>query len=134
MLHTMYFADEVRDFGEIDKGQTAKIKEGELELAVRLVDELSHDEFTPGQYEDEYRQRVLAAVEQKVEGQEITAAGPEAPARPGDRPDGRAQGEPRPAAGAGQEAAGQDRPGERSRQGGGARRAKGSGRPEVILG
>ena len=24
MLHTMYFADEVRDFGEIDKGEDAK--------------------------------------------------------------------------------------------------------------
>ena len=33
MLHTMYFADEVRDFGEIEKGRVAKIKEGELELA-----------------------------------------------------------------------------------------------------
>ena len=40
MLHTMYFADEVRDFGEIDKGQSAKIKEGELDLAQRLIDEL----------------------------------------------------------------------------------------------
>src|SRR5215831_13112331 len=78
MLHTMYFADEVRDFDEIEKGQTAKIKEGELELAARLVDELSHEEFTPGQYEDDYRQRILAAVEQKVSGREVTAAGPEA--------------------------------------------------------
>jgi DNA end-binding protein Ku len=77
MLHTMYFADEVRDFGEIEKGQTAKVKDGEIELAVRLVDELSHDEFTPGQYEDDHRQRVLAAVEQKVAGQEVTAVGPE---------------------------------------------------------
>ena len=78
MLHTMYFADEVRDFGEIEKGQTAKIKEGELELATRLVDELSHEEFVPSQYEDDYRQRILAAVEQKVAGREVTAAGPEA--------------------------------------------------------
>jgi len=78
MLHTMYFADEVREFGEIEKGQTAKIKEGELELATRLVDELSHEEFVPSQYEDDYRQRILAAVEQKVAGREVTAAGPEA--------------------------------------------------------
>ena len=77
MLHTMYFADEVRDFGEIEKGQTAKIRDGELDLAVRLVDELSHEEFAPAQYEDDHRQRVLAAVEQKVAGQEVTAAGPE---------------------------------------------------------
>jgi DNA end-binding protein Ku len=78
MLHTMYFADEIRDFGEIEKGQSAKIKEGELELATRLVDELTHEEFAPAQYDDDYRQRVLAVVEQKVSGQEVTAAGPEA--------------------------------------------------------
>src|SRR5262249_55361620 len=77
MLHTMYFADEVRDFGEIDKGQSAKIKEGELELAQRLIDELSHDEFTPDRYQDEYRLRVLELVNAKVEGKEVTAVGPE---------------------------------------------------------
>ena len=77
MLHTMYFADEVRDFGEIDKGQSAKIKEGELELARRLIDELSHDEFKPDQYQDEYRVRVLELVNAKVEGKEVTAVGPE---------------------------------------------------------
>src|SRR5216683_2703798 len=59
LLHTMYFADEVRDFGEIDKGQSAKIREGELELAVRLIAELSHEEFKPEQYQDDYRLRVL---------------------------------------------------------------------------
>jgi DNA end-binding protein Ku len=77
MLHTMYFADEVRDFGEIDKGEGAKIRDGELDLALRLIDELSHAEFKPGQYEDDYRVRVLDLVNLKVEGKEITAAGPE---------------------------------------------------------
>jgi len=77
MLHTMYFADEVRDFGEIDKGQSAKIKEGELELALRLIDELSREEFKPERYEDEYRLRVLDLVNSKVEGKEVTAVGPE---------------------------------------------------------
>jgi DNA end-binding protein Ku len=77
MLHTMYFADEVRDFGEVDKGQSAKLREGELDLALRLVDELSHDDFKPEQYVDEYRQRVLDMVNLKVEGKEITAVGPQ---------------------------------------------------------
>jgi len=77
MLHTMYFADEVRDFGEIDKGQSAKIREGELELAQRLIDELSHEEFKPDQFQDDYRLRVLDLVNSKVEGKEVTAVGPE---------------------------------------------------------
>src|SRR6266850_1990470 len=37
MLHTMYFADEVRNFDEVDKGQSAKIKDGELDLALQLI-------------------------------------------------------------------------------------------------
>src|SRR5262245_59271202 len=77
MLHTMYFADEVRDFGEIDKGQSAKIRDGELELALRLIGELSHDEFRPEQYQDEYRERVLEVVNDKVEGKEVTTAAPQ---------------------------------------------------------
>jgi DNA end-binding protein Ku len=77
MLHTMYFADEVRDFGEIDKGQSAKLREGELDLALRLVEELSHDEFKPEQYADDYRLRVLDMVNSKVEGKEVTAVGPQ---------------------------------------------------------
>jgi len=79
MLHTMYFADEVRDFSEIDRGQSAKIRPGELDLAGQLIDGLSNDEFHPEQYEDEYRHRVLDMVNQKVEGKEVTVAAPEAP-------------------------------------------------------
>jgi len=77
MLHTMYFADEVRDFGEIDRGQSAKIKPGELELALQLIDGLSNDEFKPEQYQDEYRQHVLGMIDQKVEGKEVTTIGPQ---------------------------------------------------------
>ena len=78
MLHTMYFADEVRDFGEVGKGEDAKVKPGELELAQRLVAELSSDAFRPEQYADEYRTRVLEVVESKVEGREVTSLAPQA--------------------------------------------------------
>lgn len=77
-LHGMYFADEVRDFGEIDKGDDAKIKPGELELAGRLINELSNDKFQPEKYHDEYRGRVLEIVNMKVEGREITTIAPQA--------------------------------------------------------
>ena len=78
ILHTMFYANEVRDFGEIDKGQEAKIKEGELELGIRLIDELSNEEFKPENYKDEYRLQVLDLVDKKVQGKEITAAAPQA--------------------------------------------------------
>jgi DNA end-binding protein Ku len=78
LLHAMYFADEVRDFKEIDKGDGAKIKSGELDLATRLIDELSKKEFHPEQFHDEYRDRVMGAIEEKVQGKEITTVAPEA--------------------------------------------------------
>src|SRR2546422_9291848 len=76
MLHTMYFADEVRSFGEIDKGQSAKIRENELALAQQLIDGLSNTEFEPERYADESRDRVLEMINRKVEGKEVIAAGP----------------------------------------------------------
>jgi DNA end-binding protein Ku len=78
MLHFMYFADEVRDFSEVDKGEEAKLKPGELELAERLVVELSNPQFRPDQFADEYRTRVLEVVESKVEGKEVTSLEPQA--------------------------------------------------------
>jgi DNA end-binding protein Ku len=77
MLHTMYFADEVRDFGEIGKGESASVKDNELGLAERLIEDLAHEEFKPDQYQDEYRQRVLDLVNSKVEGKEVTTVTPE---------------------------------------------------------
>jgi DNA end-binding protein Ku len=76
MLHTMYFADEVRDFGEIDKGEDAKIRDGELQLAVQLVEGLATDEFTPTKYADEYRDRLLEMLKAKVDGQEVVTPAP----------------------------------------------------------
>lgn len=80
VMHTMYFANEVRSFDEIAKGEAAKISDAESQLAVRLVEELSSNEFEPDKYEDEYSQRVLDLVDQKAEGKKITLAQPQAKA------------------------------------------------------
>jgi DNA end-binding protein Ku len=77
LMHTMYFANEVRSFDEIPKGESAKITGAETNLAVRLIDELSNEEFQPEKYEDEYGQRVLNLVSKKAEGKEITLAQPQ---------------------------------------------------------
>jgi DNA end-binding protein Ku len=79
MMHAMYFAEEVRNFGEIDKGSAAKIKEGELQLALQLVSALASDEFTPERYADHYRQRVMDLIGKKVEGEEVTTSAPPPP-------------------------------------------------------
>jgi DNA end-binding protein Ku len=79
MLHTMYFADEVRNFGEIEKGESAKVKEGEIELALQLIPGLASEDFKPESYRDEYRGRVMELIESKVAGKEITTSPAPAP-------------------------------------------------------
>src|SRR5206468_1089771 len=61
-LHSMYHADEVRPFKDIDTGGEPKLKANELELARRLVEQLATKSFHPEQYEDHYRERVEAMV------------------------------------------------------------------------
>jgi DNA end-binding protein Ku len=71
LLQRLYFADEVHNATEIDRGAEPKIRDQERTLAERLISELSETEFQPEKYEDEYRQRLLKAIEQKIAGQEI---------------------------------------------------------------
>jgi DNA end-binding protein Ku len=78
LLHHVYYADEVRSFDEVDRPGKIEFKPVEEDLADKLVEQLSVDAFRPEQYHDEYRDRVLSAVEQKAAGQEISAL-PEQP-------------------------------------------------------
>ena len=81
-MHFMYFANEVRDFGQIPKSEGAKVPKREIDLARDLIDKMSAAEFEPEKYHDEYRERFLAMVEQKTKGKEITIP-PPAPERRG---------------------------------------------------
>ncbi|MBK7584587.1 MAG: Ku protein [Myxococcales bacterium] len=78
VLHQLYYQNEVRDFGEIDTGARFTFSEIEHELAEKLIEQLTSAGFAPEKYKDTYEDRVKAAVEKKVAGQEITVA-PEAP-------------------------------------------------------
>jgi DNA end-binding protein Ku len=78
-LHSLYYADEVRSFDEIDRGAPASVKPAEATLARKLVEQLASDKFSPEQYQDHWRQRLQEAVDRKVAG-EIVAAPETAPA------------------------------------------------------
>ncbi len=78
ILHQLYYENEVRQFDDIDLGARFDFSEVEQDLALKLIDQLTSEEFDPGKYADSYEERVKAAVDQKVGGQEITVA-PEAP-------------------------------------------------------
>jgi DNA end-binding protein Ku len=49
-----------------------------LKLAVQLIDQITSPAFEPSQYEDEVRKRMQAAIDRKIQGQEISSA-PEQP-------------------------------------------------------
>jgi DNA end-binding protein Ku len=70
LLQRLYFTGDVHDAAEIDRGAEPKIRDQERTLAERLIGELSETEFHPENYEDEYRKRLVKAIEQKVAGQE----------------------------------------------------------------
>jgi DNA end-binding protein Ku len=78
VIHQLYYSNEMRAFSEIDTGATFTFSEKEHELAGKLIDELGTDSFDATKYTDSFSERVKAAVDQKVAGQEITIA-PEAP-------------------------------------------------------
>ena len=79
MLHGLYYADEVSDFSEIDRGEGATVKEGEVDLAVQLISQLSSASFEPAKYEDEYRKSTLELIERKVAGQDVVTTPAAAP-------------------------------------------------------
>jgi DNA end-binding protein Ku len=78
-LHGMHYADEIRPFADVETGGDIKPRANEMELARKLVEQLSADEFEPEKYEDQYRQRVEKLVEKKTEGEEIRVAVEEKP-------------------------------------------------------
>ncbi len=76
MLHTMYYQDEIVADSDVDRGQNAKTSDKELELAQRLIDDLTEKKFDPSKYHDEFRERVLEAAQRKVQGEEAISAAP----------------------------------------------------------
>jgi DNA end-binding protein Ku len=71
LLHVLYYADEVRAFDEVPAGKGAT--ERELQLATQLIHHLQTTKWDPSRYHDTYRERVLALIKKKQEGQTIVA-------------------------------------------------------------
>ena len=72
ILHTMFYADEVRDFASIDL-EDSKISDKEVQLAEMLINELTEEKFNPMAYKDEYRERLLERIREKARGKTIVA-------------------------------------------------------------
>jgi DNA end-binding protein Ku len=79
VMQQLLYGDEVRSITDVEIPQT-EVKDVELKLAQQLIEQQASDTFDPSAYTDEVRTRIEAAVQKKVEGQEITMAEPAQPA------------------------------------------------------
>lgn len=70
VLQQLLYADEVRSMKALDIEQV-DIRKPELQLALQLIDQISADGYDPAAFKDEEKQRVLAAIDEKIAGKEI---------------------------------------------------------------
>jgi DNA end-binding protein Ku len=73
VMHQLHFKAEVRSIKDLGV-EAAPISEAELKLANQLIEQLAAKRFDPNEYVDEHRARVEAAIQRKVEGQEVSFA------------------------------------------------------------
>jgi DNA end-binding protein Ku len=73
VMQQLLYADEVRTIKELEIPAT-EVKPAELKLAEQIIEAQSSDTFDPAVYKDDVAERIRAAIEKKVEGQEITLA------------------------------------------------------------
>jgi DNA end-binding protein Ku len=73
VMQQLLYADEVRSIGDLEI-PSADVKPAELKLAQQLIDQQTSETFDPSAYTDEVRARIEAAVQKKVEGEQITLA------------------------------------------------------------
>ncbi len=73
VMQQLLYAGEVRPIKDIEIPKT-EVREAELKLAQQLIEQQAAERFDPAAYTDEVRARIDAAVQRKVEGQEVTMA------------------------------------------------------------
>src|SRR5262245_15975362 len=73
VMQQLLYAGEVRSINDVDIPKT-EVKPAELKLAQQLIEQQATDKFDPASYTDDGRWRIEAAIQKKVEGQEITMA------------------------------------------------------------
>jgi len=72
-MQQLHYAADVRPVSEVDVPKP-DVKPAELKLARQLIDQQTAERFEPTAYTDELRARIEAAIQKKVEGQEISVA------------------------------------------------------------
>jgi DNA end-binding protein Ku len=72
VMEQLHYADEIRSPSEVPV-PAGDVKPTELKLAKQLIEQSASDKFEPQKYHDNVRDRVLEAIQRKIDGQDITA-------------------------------------------------------------
>ncbi len=73
VLQQLLYAQEVRSFKDLAIEREA-VSPPELQLALQLIDQIAEDSYEPARFEDEEKKRILAAIDAKIDGQEVVAS------------------------------------------------------------
>lgn len=78
IMQQLHYPAEVRAMADVEIEQ-CDVREGELELAMKLIQQSANKRFRPEQYHDEVRGRIDALIQRKLEGEDITQAPAQSP-------------------------------------------------------
>jgi DNA end-binding protein Ku len=73
VLQQLLYASEVRSMKDLEIEKT-EVKKPELTLALQLIDQISEDSYDPTAYKDEEKQRIEAAIDEKIAGKQIAVS------------------------------------------------------------
>jgi DNA end-binding protein Ku len=70
-MHQLHFEEQVRDLKDLGI-EPAQVSDPELKLAQQLIEHLAAKRFDPNEYHDEFKGRVEAAIQKKIQGKQIS--------------------------------------------------------------
>ncbi|MFX1675074.1 Ku protein [Paraburkholderia sp. A2WS-5] len=70
VFQQLLYADEVRSLSDLHV-ERIQVSDAELKLALQIIEQGAEDNYDPAAYEDEEKKRILAAIDEKIEGKQV---------------------------------------------------------------
>lgn len=75
VFQQLLYADEVRSLADLNI-ERVQVSDNELKLAMQIIEQGAQDDYDPAAYEDEEKKRILAAIDEKIEGKQVVTHEP----------------------------------------------------------
>jgi DNA end-binding protein Ku len=70
-MHQLRYPDEIKPWSEVPVKAVGKVAPAEIELAEKIIEQVTRETFDPTQYHDEVKDRVRALLRDKAKGKEL---------------------------------------------------------------